>query len=249
MTKTPIFKRVLFKVSGEGLSGEKQSTGLSGEALFRIAREIKSVYEMGVDVCLVVGGGNFFRGALQSQFEGEPLSREQADYIGMTATLLNGMALKSVFEKLGLKSHLFSALELKGHCPLFSKEKALKALDEKQVVIFTGGIGKPFFTTDTASATRAIEMKCDAVFKTTQVDGIYTKDPLKYKDAVFLETLSYETALKNHLKIMDEEAILLLKKSSIPLCVFNQHQKGLFPKVICGEGKFTLMNEKGEKRV
>lgn len=237
MTDDPQYRRILLKISGEGLMTDTEA--LDREKLRRLADEIKVVRALGVELCLVVGGGNFFRGA-QGALKG--FDRVTGDYIGMLATVMNALALAETLEEIGVPARIFTALAIEGVGEVFNRPRALAALSKGAVVIFAAGTGSPFFTTDTCAALRASEMKCDAFFKSTQVDGIYDKDPRKYADAKRYEKVSYEEALAQKLGVMDLTAMSLAESNHLPVVVFKQGS-GALKEIVCGRGTFTVMED------
>ncbi len=242
MADRPIFKRVLLKLSGEGLMG-KQQFGLETEAIERIAQEIKTVRAMGVQICVVIGGGNIFRGVAGVA---AGLERASADHMGMLATVINALAVQSVLEDAGVETRVQSAIPMSTVCEPYIRRRASRHMEKGRVVIFAAGTGNPFFTTDTAAALRAAEMGCDALFKGTQVDGVYTADPKKVKDAKRFEQLSYKDVLTNDLQVMDASAISLARENGIPILVFSIHTPGAFADVVVGRGKSTIIREMAE---
>lgn len=235
MNNDPQYQRILLKVSGEGLSSDQNA--LEMKKLQELSLEIKSLVELGVEVCLVVGGGNFFRGA-QGALKG--MERVTGDYIGMLATVMNALALSEALEAAGLQTQIQTALAIEGVGEVFNRKRALHHLQKGKVVIFAAGTGSPYFTTDTCAALRASEMKCDAFFKSTQVDGIYDKDPRKYADAKRYEKVSYEEALAQQLGVMDLTAMTIARENNLPVVVFKQGS-GALKEVVCGQGTFTVM--------
>ncbi len=230
-------KRILLKLSGEALEGEQQY-GIDPKRLAEYASEIKSVVEENLEVAIVIGGGNIFRG-LQGTSEG--MDRVQGDYMGMMATIINGMAIQSALEKLGVKAKLLSGIAIDPLCESMSRRKAIEYLDQGYVVIISGGTGNPYFTTDTASALRSLEIKADAILKGTRVDGVYTADPEKHSDAIKYDTLSFDEAITKGLKIMDLTAFTLCKENSMPIIVFNMNEAGNLLKLIRGEKVGTVV--------
>lgn len=224
----PLFKRVLLKISGESLSGDLQ-TGVHVKACDHIALAIKSVHNLGVELGVVIGGGNFFRGALASEFN---LSRVSADYIGMLATMMNGIFLSQALKNHGVDSIVMGARDFGGIVQPFHHAIACESLSKGQVVIFVGGTGNPYFTTDSAAALRACEIEAEILLKATKVDGIYDKDPLKHKGAKKYETLSYTQALAEDLKVMDATAIALCKDSKVPIFVFDLFKPNAFTEAV-----------------
>ena len=233
----PRYQRVLIKVSGEALMGDK-GYGQDLGTIQRIANDIKQVADMGVQVCVVVGGGNIFRG-ISGAAQG--MERSSADYMGMLATILNALAIQNILDQTGIETRVLSAIEMDQVCEPYIRRRAIRHLERGRVVIFAGGIGSPYFTTDTTAALRASEMQCDALLKGTQVDGVYDADPKKNKDAVRFETLTYHDVLAKDLKVMDAAAISLARENNIPILVFSIHQAGSFARVICGEGHCTTI--------
>jgi uridylate kinase len=236
----PLYKRVLIKVSGEALMGDKEY-GQDLETIERICGEIREVVEMGVEVCVVCGGGNIFRG-IQGAAAG--IDRGRADYMGMLATVLNALAIQNTLEKIGVQTRVQSAIHMREICEPYIHRRAERHMEHGRVVIFAAGTGNPYFTTDTAAALLAAEMNCDALLKGTQVDGVYTADPKKDPTAVRYDSLTYHEVLARDLKVMDASAISLARESNIPILVFSIHEKGEFAKVICGKGKFTIVENK-----
>ncbi|MBF0248689.1 MAG: UMP kinase, partial [Alphaproteobacteria bacterium] len=219
MSSEPKYRRVLLKLSGEGLMGQK-AFGLCDETVGRIAREIKSVPDMGVEICLVIGAGNIFRGVSSAAAN---IERTSADYMGMLATVMNALAMQSALEGVGVDTRVQSAIPMPTVCEPFIRRRAVRHLEKKRVVIFAAGTGNPYFTTDTAAALRAIEMDCDALLKGTQVDGVYSADPKKVADAVRYDTLSYQDVLARDLRVMDASAIALTRDNGMPILVFSMH--------------------------
>jgi uridylate kinase len=233
----PRYKRVLIKVSGEALMGD-QPFGQDMETLQRLSLDIKDVVDMGVEVCVVVGGGNIFRGVSGAA---KGMDRSSADYMGMLATVMNALALQNVMESHGLETRVLSAMEIKEVAEPYIRRRAMRHMERGRVVIFAAGTGNPFFTTDTAAALRASEMNCDALMKGTQVDGVYDKDPKQHKDAKRFDTLTYHDVLAKDLKVMDASAIALSRENSIPILVFSLKNPSAFARVICGQGIFTVI--------
>ena len=235
------YRRVLLKLSGEALMGEAAS-GLDREAVRRIAEDIRQVHAMGVEVCLVVGGGNIFRG-LSGAAAG--IDRATADGMGMLATVINALALQSSLEALGVQTRVLSAIPMQTICETFIRRRAIRHMEKGRVVICAGGSGNPYFTTDTAAALRAAELGCEALMKGTQVDGVYSADPKKDPNAKRFPSLDYNKALRDDLRIMDTSAIALARENSIPILVFSIHDRGAFAEVVCGAGTFTVIEEGG----
>lgn len=235
MTADPKYKRVLLKCSGEALLGNQQY-GIDVETATRIAQDIKVVNDMGVEVCIVVGGGNIFRGVSGTA---QGMDQANADYMGMMATVMNALALQHAIEKEGMDSRVLSAIPMSTVCEPYIRRRAERHLEKGRIVIFAAGTGNPFFTTDTAAALRAAEMKCDALLKGTNVDGVYDKDPAKHDDAVRFETLTHLDVISKDLKVMDAAAISLARENNIPILVFSIHEKGSIANVIGRKGRFT----------
>lgn len=232
------YKRVLLKLSGEALEGAQQY-GIDPVRLAEYAQSIKAVVDEKVEVAIVIGGGNIFRG-LQGTSEG--MDRVQGDYMGMMATVINGMAIQAALEKIGVKAKLLSGITIDPLCESMSRRKAIEYLESGYVVIISGGTGNPYFTTDTASALRALEIKADAILKGTRVDGVYTADPEKYPDAIKYDTLSFDEAISKGLKIMDLTAFTLCKENQMPIVVFDMNTEGNLYKLIKGEKIGTIVS-------
>ena len=235
--KTP-YKRILLKLSGEVLMGE-QSYGLSPPTIQRIAGELKDVYDSGVQLCLVIGGGNIFRG-LSASAQG--MERTTADYMGMLATVMNALAMQSALENKNIPTRVLSAIPMDQICEPYIRRRAMHHLEKRRVCIFAAGTGNPYFTTDTAATLRASEMACDAIMKATQVDGVYDKDPNKHTDATRYDTISYDDILHKNLKVMDAAAIALARDNDLPIIVFNLKEKGAMMRVINNQGCFTRVH-------
>ena len=216
----------------------KLSYGQDQATIERICSEIKAVTKMGVEVCLVVGGGNIYRGMSGAE---HGMERASADYMGMLATVLNALALQNTLEKMEVETRVLSAIQMMEICEPYIRRRALRHMERGRVVIFAAGTGNPFFTTDTTAALRAAEMGCDAIMKGTQVDGVYSADPKKDKHAERYDQLTYHQVLKNDLKVMDASAISLARENNIPIIVFSIHTPGEFARVVCGKGKFTVI--------
>jgi uridylate kinase len=239
MTTPPAYRRVLLKVSGEALMG-RRDYGLDTEMVAAIANDVKAVVEMGVEVCLVIGGGNIFRGVAGAA---SGMDRAQADFMGMLATVMNALALQSALEKRGVPTRVQSAIPMSSVCEPYIRRRAERHMEKGRVVIFAAGTGNPFFTTDTAAALRAAEMKCDALLKGTQVDGVYSADPRRHPDAKRYDELTYLEVLAQDLGVMDAAAISLSRENKLPIIVFNIHAPGAFAAVMRGEGAFTRITE------
>ena len=227
----PFYKRVLLKLSGEALMGE-QEFGISSDVIASYARQIKEIADLGVEVSVVIGGGNIFRG-LSGATQG--VDRVTGDHMGMLATVINSLALQNSIEKLGVQTRVLTAIEMPKIAEPFIKRRAQRHLEKGRVVIFGAGTGNPYFTTDTAAALRAIEMNTEVVLKATKVDGIYDKDPVKYADAVKYETVTYTEVLNKNLKVMDATAISLCRENKLPIIVFDSLTDGNIKRVIMGE--------------
>jgi uridylate kinase len=234
------YKRVLLKMSGEVLMGEREF-GIDPSTIDRIARDVKEAVDMGIEVCVVVGAGNIFRGV---SGEASGMERVTADYIGMLGTVMNALALQSAFEKAGLQARVQSAIPMQTVCEPFIRRRALRHMEKGRVVIFAAGSGNPFFTTDTPAALRATEMDCDALMKGTKVDGVYTADPQKDPTAKHFDKVSYLDVLTKDLKVMDATAISLARENDIPIIVFNVREPGNFANVLRGTGKHTIVTDR-----
>lgn len=233
------YKRVLFKVSGESLMGEKPF-GHDMTAIQKTCEEIVKIHKAGVQVSVVVGGGNIFRGVSVAS---ELMDRASADYMGMLATVMNGIALQAGIEKLGVDTRMLSAISINKICEPYIRRRAIHHLEKGRINIFVAGTGSPYFTTDTASVLRATEMNCDVLLKGTQVDGVYDKDPKKFPDAKRYDTISFDEAIKKDLRIMDPTALTLARDNNMPILVFKISEKDAFLNVLNGEGKFTLISK------
>ena len=232
------FKRVLLKISGEALMGD-QGYGLHPPTVERIAAEVKTVHDLGAEICMVIGGGNIFRG-LQGSAQG--MERTTADYMGMLATVMNALAMQSSLEEQGVHTRVVSAIPMDQVCEPYIRRRAVRHLEKKRVVIFAAGTGNPYFTTDTAATLRASEMACEAIFKGTQVDGIYDKDPKQYSDAVRYDAVTYDEVLQKRLKVMDASAIALARDNNLPIIVFSLDEPGGFRGILSGNGKYTKVH-------
>ncbi len=237
MTDQPRYRRVLLKISGEALLGD-QEFGIDANTVNRIAADVAEVRAMGVEVCLVVGGGNIFRGISGA---GWGIDRGTADHMGMLATVINALAMQSALERLEVPTRVQSAIPMSSVCEPYIRRRAQRHMERKRVVIFAAGTGNPFFTTDTAAALRASEMACDALLKGTQVDGVYSADPKKDPKAVRYERLTYMEVLTRQLGVMDASAIALSRDNGIPILVFSIHNDGAFAEVVSGRGKSTIV--------
>lgn len=233
-------KRVLLKMSGEVLMGEKEF-GLDSKTLNRVARDIKEVLDMGVQVCVSVGAGNIFRGVSGAA---EGMDRTQADYMGMLGIVINALALQSALEQLDVDVRVMSAIPMSAICEPYIRRKAMRHMEKGRVVIFAAGTGNPYFTSDTTAALRASEMNCNAILKGTKVDGVYTADPKLDPDAKRFESISYIDVLTKNLRVMDATAISLARENNIPIIIFNVREEGNFAKVMSGNGTFTTVHDK-----
>ncbi len=234
----PAYRRVLLKISGEALMGD-QGFGLHPPTVERIAAEIKTVHDLGVEICLVIGGGNIFRG-LQGSAQG--MERTTADYMGMLATVMNALAMQSALESMGVFTRVISAITMNEVAEPYIRRRAIRHLEKKRVVIFAAGTGNPYFTTDTAATLRANEMDCEAIFKGTKVDGVYDKDPAKHDDAERYEEITYDEVLAKHLGVMDASAIALARENELPIIVFSLDEPGGFRGILAGQGTYTKVN-------
>jgi uridylate kinase len=237
--KKAAYKRILLKLSGEALLG-KQSSGVDPEVANFIAQEIKSVADLHVQICIVVGGGNIFRG-IEASSQG--MDRTSADYMGMLATVINSLALQSALEMRGVATRVQSSIEMREIAEPFIQRRAMRHLEKGRIVIFAGGTGNPYFTTDTAASLRAMEINADVIMKATKVDGVYDSDPVKNKNAVMYNKISYIDVLTNNLKVMDATAISLCRDNNMPIVVFNMQKKGNIRRAICGEKIGTYVGD------
>ena len=235
MAGKPKYKRVLLKISGEALMGSRDY-GLDPDTVSRIAKDVHDVRKLGVEVCLVVGGGNIFRG-ISGAATG--MERATADYMGMLATVINSLAMQGALEQLGVQTRVQSAIPMATVAEPYIRRRAVRHMEKGRVVIFAAGTGNPFFTTDTAAALRASEMGCDVLLKGTKVDGVYDADPVKNPKAKRLERLSYRDVLTQDLGVMDHAAISLARENNIPILVFSIYDSGAFAAVLCGKGRYT----------
>jgi uridylate kinase len=242
MVRRPKFKRIILKISGEVLVGE-EGYGVSSEVISAISREIKEVMELGVQVAVVVGGGNFFRGIDASS---RGVDRTAADYMGMLATVINSLALQDALEKIGVFTRVQSALDMRQVAEPYIRRKAIRHLEKTRVVIFAGGTGNPYFSTDTAASLRAVEIGADALLKATKVDGVYDSDPMENKDAVKFDRLSYIDVLKKNLRVMDATAVSLCMDNQLSIIVFNVKQEGNIVRAVMGEKLGTIIGMGGK---
>ncbi len=231
------YNRVLLKISGEALMGT-QSFGIDVSITARIAEEIANAHAKGLEIGLVIGGGNIFRGLAASE---AGIERTTADYMGMLATVMNALAMQSALERIGLDTRVMSAIPMTTVCEPYIRRRASRHMERGRIVIFAAGTGNPFFTTDTAAALRAAEMGCDALLKGTKVNGVYDKDPAKNTDAVRYETLSYMDVITKNLQVMDTSAVTLMRDNDIPIIVFSIAHKRRFEDVMTGKGKCTII--------
>ena len=238
MTQTTKYKRVLLKLSGEALMGN-DAFGINRDTIMQIVGQVKEIVDMGVEVGVVVGGGNIFRG-VATQAQG--MDRATADYMGMMATVMNALALKDAFESLGIKARVQSALSMQQIAETYARPKAIQYLEEGKVVIFGAGTGNPFFTTDTAAALRGIEMNCDIMLKATNVDGVYNDDPKKNADAKRYQTVTFDEAIQKNLKVMDATAFALCREQKLNIKVFGIFKDGALKRVVQGEDEGTLVH-------
>ncbi len=232
------YRRVLLKISGEALMGNL-GYGLHPPTVARIAGEVKTVYDLGVEICMVIGGGNIFRG-LQGSAQG--MERTTADYMGMLATVMNALALQASLEELGIHTRVISAIPMDQVCEPYIRRRAVRHLEKRRVVIFAAGTGNPYFTTDTAATLRATEMDCEAIFKGTKVDGVYDRDPKRFPDARRYADVTYDEVLQKHLGVMDASAIALARDNDLPIIVFSLDEPGGFRGILAGEGTYTTVH-------
>ena len=233
----PLFKRIVVKLSGEALMGP-DAFGLNPETMTRIALDLKAAADLGAQVAVVVGGGNFFRGIRGAD---KGIERARADSIGMLATVMNALAMEGELEKQGQAARVLSAVPMPSQCQPYSRQAALAHLVKKRVILLAGGTGNPFFTTDTGAALRAAELSCDAVMKATNVDGIYTADPKRDPNAQRLERLTHDEAINRNLQVMDTAAFALARENRIPIVVFSVHERGAIAQALLGKGRATYV--------
>jgi uridylate kinase len=233
----PAYKRVLLKLSGEALMG-KHSFGIDPGVVNAVAAEIREVFTLGVQLGIVIGGGNIFRGLAASE---EGMERTCADYMGMLATVINSLALQSTLERVGVPTRVQTAIEMREVAEPFIQRRAIRHLEKGRVVIFAAGTGNPYFTTDTAATLRAVEIKADIILKATNVDGVYDRDPVLYADAIMYDKISYTELLTKNLKVMDATAISLCRDNGLPLSIFNLQKAGNIKRVICGGNVGTIV--------
>ncbi|MFH0924849.1 MAG: UMP kinase [bacterium] len=232
------YKRILLKLSGEALAGN-QSFGINPEVMRELALELKEVKELGVDIALVIGGGNIFRGITASSADG--MDRAAADYIGMLATVINGLALQDYLEKLDVATRVMTAIEIKQLAEPYIRRKAIRHIEKGRIVIFVAGTGNPYFTTDTAASLRATEIGAEIILKATKVDGVYSADPFKNKEAVKYDKLSYIEVLKQRLNVMDATAISMCMENNLPIIVFDLKKHDNIRRILCGEEVGTIV--------
>ena len=235
----PRYKRILLKLSGEVLMGQQQF-GIDPEFVAELAAEVKTAKESGLEICLVIGGGNIFRGMAGAA---KGMDRAQADYMGMLATVMNALAMQNALEQLGVPTRVQSAIEMDKVCEPVIRRRAERHLEKGRVVIFAAGVGAPYFTTDSGAALRAAEMKCDALLKGTSVDGIYDSDPKTNPEAKRYDSVDYDTVLAENLKVMDASAVALCRDNNIPIVVFSIREQGNLAKVLAGQGTQTIVKK------
>ena len=231
-------KRILLKLSGEAAMGD-QSFGIDPVTVARVAGEVKQAKDEGYELCLVIGGGNIFRGMAGAA---KGMDRANADYMGMLATVMNALAMQDALENLGVSTRVQSAIPMSSICEPFIRRRALRHLEKGRVVIFAAGVGSPYFTTDSGAALRAAELNCDALYKGTSVDGVYDADPKLVPTAKRFDTVSYDEVLNQNLKVMDASALALCRDNAIPIIVFNIREQGNLARVLAGEGVSTIVN-------
>ena len=236
----PGFKRILLKLSGEVLMGD-QGFGIQPETVARMAQEVKAAKDAGFEICLVIGGGNIFRGMAGAA---KGMDRAQADYMGMLATIMNALAMQNALEQIGVDTRVQSAIQMDQVCEPVIRRRAERHIEKGRVVIFAAGVGSPYFTTDSGAALRAAEMKCDALFKGTSVDGVYEADPKLVPTATRYESLSFDTVLSDNLRVMDASAVALCRDNNIPIVVFSIREDGNLARVLAGEGTATIVTNK-----
>ena len=239
----PDYKRILLKLSGEVLMGE-QEYGIDPAYVTRLAEEVKAAKDTGLEVCLVIGGGNIFRG-ISGAARG--LDRTTGDYMGMLATVMNALAMQNALEQLGVQTRVQSAIPMASVCEPYIRRRAERHLQRGRIVIFAAGTGNPFFTTDTGAALRAAEMNCDALLKGTSVDGVYDRDPKKFPNATRYETITYDKVLSDNLKVMDASAVALCRENDIPIVVFSIREKGNVARILEGSGMQTVVTDKTDE--
>jgi uridylate kinase len=236
---TPVYKRILLKLSGEALAAG-QGFGVDNTRVHEIAAEIAEVHRLGTEIAIVVGGGNFFRGVAE---QAKLMDRVSADHMGMLATVINALALQDALEKQDVFTRVMSAIEMNQVAEPFIRRRAIRHLEKGRVVVFAGGTGNPYFSTDTAASLRAMEIKADAILKATKVDGIYSADPVTVKDAIRFETITYMDILQQGLRVMDATAIAMCQENNLPIVIFNLNQHGNIRRVVLGERVGSLVNQ------
>ena len=230
-------KRVLLKISGESLMGVG-SYGIDVSTVDRVAKEISQVCKLGIEICLVIGAGNIFRG-LSGAAAG--MDRASADYMGMLATVMNSLAMQNSLERLGFQTRIQSAISMTEVCETYTRRRAIRHMEKNRIVIFAAGTGNPYFTTDTAAALRASEMDCDAIFKGTKVDGIYDKDPIEYNEAIKFDKITYSEVLSKNLRVLDSSAVSLARDNNIPIIVFSIKENNGFLNILKGKGSYSVV--------
>jgi uridylate kinase len=236
---SPSYKRILLKLSGEVLMGNQQF-GIDPEFVAELAKEVRDAKDNGLEICLVIGGGNIFRGMAGAA---KGMDRAQADYMGMLATVMNALAMQNALEQLGVHTRVQSAIQMDTVCEPVIRRRAERHLEKGRVVIFAAGVGSPYFTTDSGAALRAAEMRCDALLKGTSVDGVYDADPKTNPSAKRYETVDYDTVLANNLKVMDASAVALCRDNNIPIVVFSIREKGNLARLLAGQGVQTIVQK------
>ncbi len=235
----PVYKRILLKLSGEGLMGNRPF-GMDADVIRSLAQQIKDVHDCGVEICVVVGGGNIFRGAKEAS---KGMNRTVADHVGMLATVMNALYIQNALETIGVSARVLSGLNIPEVCEHYVYRRALRHLEKGRVVIFAAGTGNPYFTTDTGAALRASEMQCDVILKATQVDGVYDSDPKQNPDAHKFTAISFDEVISRQLKVMDISAIALARENNIPIVVFSQHSPQALADAVSGRGSFTIIKQ------
>ena len=236
----PVYKRIVLKLSGEALQG-KATHGIDQGVLISISRQIKEIRDLKVDVAIVLGAGNIFRGQENTASRGLDMDRSVADYMGMLATVINGLALQNVLEKMGLPTRVMTAIDMARIAEPYIRRRAIRHLEKGRIIIFVAGTGNPYFTTDTAAALRAVEIKADVILKATKVDGVYSADPMKVKEAKKFSCLKYIDVLKKGLRVMDATAVSLCMDNKLPIVVFNLNKPGNIKRVVLGEKIGTIV--------
>lgn len=235
----PVYKRILLKLSGEGLMGGR-SFGVSEEVVNNLALQIKNIYNSGVEVCVVVGAGNIYRGAKDTPSN---MKRVVGDQIGMLATVMNALHIQSALEEVGVPARVLSGINIPAVCETYIYRRALRHLEKGRVIIFAAGTGNPYFTTDTGAALRASEMQCDVILKATQVDGVYDSDPHQNPQAKKFDVISFDEVISRQLKVMDTSAVALARENNIPIIIFSQHEPDSLAQVVSGKGSYTIVKK------